>query len=157
MSVSYEDKPNIVQIDKSGNHIEIAYGGPQGVQGPTGPAGPAGGPTGPTGATGPQGASGAFALEFPVDPYSGQVWYNLETGKMYVYVSDGDSTQWVQVATAPQGPTGPTGASGSGAYVNINGGSASSVYTTQQVIDGGSANGVYTPNQVINGGTAGTF
>lgn len=109
MAVSYEDKPNIVQIDKSGNHIEIAYGGPQGVQGPTGPAGPAGGPTGPTGATGPAGASGAFALTFPTNPYAGQVWYNLETGKMYVYITDGDSNQWVQVATAPQGPTGPSG------------------------------------------------
>jgi hypothetical protein len=28
---------------------------------------------------------------------------------MYVYVIDGTSSQWVQVATAPQGPTGPTG------------------------------------------------
>jgi hypothetical protein len=26
---------------------------------------------------------------------------------MYVYVLDGTSSQWVQVATAPQGPTGP--------------------------------------------------
>jgi hypothetical protein len=26
---------------------------------------------------------------------------------MYVYVVDGTSSQWVQVATAPQGPTGP--------------------------------------------------
>jgi hypothetical protein len=43
MSVSYEDKPNIVQIDKTGNSVTIAYGGPQGVQGPTGA----------TGATGP--------------------------------------------------------------------------------------------------------
>ena len=45
MAVSYEDKPNIVQIDKTGNSVTIAYGGPQGVQGPTGP----------TGATGPGG------------------------------------------------------------------------------------------------------
>ena len=45
MPVEYEDKPNIVQIDKTGNHVTIAYGGPQGVQGPTGP----------TGATGPSG------------------------------------------------------------------------------------------------------
>jgi hypothetical protein len=45
MPVEYEDKPNIVQIDKTGNSVTIAYGGPQGVQGPTGP----------TGATGPGG------------------------------------------------------------------------------------------------------
>jgi hypothetical protein len=42
MPVEYEDKPNIVQIDKTGNHVTIAYGGPQGVQGPTGPTGPTG-------------------------------------------------------------------------------------------------------------------
>jgi hypothetical protein len=45
MPVEYEDKPNIVQVDKTGNSVTIAYGGPQGVQGPTGP----------TGATGPGG------------------------------------------------------------------------------------------------------
>ena len=47
MPVEYEDKPNIVQIDKTGNSVTIAYGGPQGVQGPTGPTGP----TGPGGLT----------------------------------------------------------------------------------------------------------
>jgi hypothetical protein len=31
---------------------------------------------------------------------------------MYVYIPDGTSSQWVQVATAPQGPTGPTGSTG---------------------------------------------
>ena len=42
MPVEYEDKPNIVQIDKTGNSVTIAYGGPQGVQGPTGPTGATG-------------------------------------------------------------------------------------------------------------------
>lgn len=42
MTVSYEDKPNIVQIDKTGNSVTISYGGPQGVQGPTGPTGATG-------------------------------------------------------------------------------------------------------------------
>jgi hypothetical protein len=88
------------------NVVEISKAGPQGPQGLPGVAGPAGGPTG---ATGPQGESGAFALEFPATPYLGQVWVDLESGKMYVYIEDGDSNQWVQVATAPQGPTGPTG------------------------------------------------
>lgn len=52
MPVEYEDKPNIVQIDKSGNHVSISYGGPQGVQGPTGP-------------TGPMGAAGLVAGDIP--------------------------------------------------------------------------------------------
>jgi hypothetical protein len=82
------------------------------LEGPTGPTGQLGatGPTGAagaTGATGPTGADGSFALTFPTSPTSGQIWYDIETGKMYVYVLDGTSSQWVQVATAPRGPTGP--------------------------------------------------
>lgn len=50
MPVEYEDKPNIVQIDKTGNHVSISYGGPQGPVGPTGPTGP----TGPAGITSSQ-------------------------------------------------------------------------------------------------------
>jgi len=88
------------------NRVEVSKGGPQGAQGPTGATGPSGGPVGPTG---PQGSSGAFATVFPSDPYAGQVWADLETGKMYVYIQDVDSSQWVQVATAPQGPTGAAG------------------------------------------------
>jgi hypothetical protein len=84
------------------------------LEGPTGPTGVAGltGATGATGATGPTGATGSegrFAISFPSTPENGQVWYDIETGKMYVYIPDGSSSQWVQVATAPQGPTGPTG------------------------------------------------
>jgi hypothetical protein len=84
------------------------------LEGPTGPTGVAGltGATGATGATGPTGATGSegrFAISFPSTPENGQVWYDIETGKMYVYIPDGTSSQWVQVATAPQGPTGPTG------------------------------------------------
>lgn len=91
------------------NRIEISRGGPQGPIGPTGPQGPAGGPTGPTGAQGPAGVSGAFALAFPATPYPGQVWVNVETGKMYVWLEDGTSNQWIEVGAAPQGPTGPSG------------------------------------------------
>lgn len=106
MSIAYEDKPNIVQIDKSGNNIEIAYGGPQG-------------PVGPTGPTGPTGPAGAFVLEFPTNPYPGQVWVDLETGKMYVYYVDGETAQWIQVGVAPQGPTGPTGPEGVSGVVAV--------------------------------------
>lgn len=42
MPVEYEDKPNIIQIDKTGNHVTVSYGGPQGPVGPTGPIGPTG-------------------------------------------------------------------------------------------------------------------
>jgi hypothetical protein len=83
------------------------------LEGPTGPTGQIGavgptGATGSTGATGPTGRAGSFAISFPSNPENGQVWYDIETGKMYVYIPDGTSSQWVQVATAPQGPTGPS-------------------------------------------------
>ena len=39
----------------------------------------------------------------------------------------------------------------------IDGGSASSVYTLDQRIDGGNASSVYINSQTINGGTAGNF
>jgi hypothetical protein len=38
---------------------------------------------------------------------------------MYVYIPDGTSSQWVQVATAPQGPTGPTGAGLDAGEINL--------------------------------------
>jgi len=98
------------------NRVEISRGGPQGPLGPTGPAGPAGGPTGPTG---PEGQAGAFATTFPSEPYVGQVWADLESGKFYLYVDDGGSQQWVQVATAPQGPTGPAGEDGANGNASL--------------------------------------
>lgn len=33
MPVEFEDKPTIVQVDKTGNHVEISFGGPQGPAG----------------------------------------------------------------------------------------------------------------------------
>jgi hypothetical protein len=42
----------------------------------------------------------------------------------------------------PQGAQGPTGPTGPAGFVNV---------------DGGSANSIYTDNQIIDGGTAGSF
>jgi hypothetical protein len=68
MPVEYEDKPNIVQIDKTGNHVTIAYGGPQGVQGPTGPTGA----TGPSGIT--AGAVPALVSYTHSQPAASSTW-----------------------------------------------------------------------------------
>ena len=35
----------------------------------------------------------------PVSPESGNIWFNATTGRMYVYINDGDTSQWVQPAS----------------------------------------------------------
>lgn len=48
------------------------------------------------------GASVDVGLTPPAEPQQGNIWYDLNTGKIYVYVDDGDTSQWVQpVATSP--------------------------------------------------------
>jgi hypothetical protein len=49
-----------------------------------------------------------------VSPALGYLWYDLTTGILSIYVNDGNSSQWVQVAPPLAGPTGP-GGGGSGA------------------------------------------
>lgn len=102
--------------------MQVAYNGntgPQGVTGPTGAQGVAGptGHTGPTGPTGPQGATGVTGANFqysvtgPTAPSSantGDRWYDTTQGTEFVYINDGDSSQWVTPVVAPQGPAGPT-------------------------------------------------
>jgi len=44
----------------------------------------------------------------PVDAVSGDIWYRTIDGLAYVYYTDADSSQWVQLG-GPQGPVGPPG------------------------------------------------
>ena len=41
------------------------------------------------------------------------VWVNANTGRQYLYIDDGNSTQWVELGTGVQGATGLQGATGS--------------------------------------------
>jgi hypothetical protein len=86
--------------------------GPQGIQGNTG----ATGPQGNTGATGPKGDTGGnnftFSTNAPVGATHGDIWMDSDDGSFFVYVNDGDSTQWVEVSgdvVGSQGATGPVG------------------------------------------------
>lgn len=66
------------------------------------------GPTGPSGPIGPTGANGKFTVTAstpPASPSEGDVWYNSDTGRMFVYYD----SYWVESSTAVAGPTGPTG------------------------------------------------
>ena len=89
--------------------------GPQGAQGPVGPAstipgpeGPVGpqgnpgaastvpGPEGPPGPTGAPGASVVYAGDNPPPvPVQNQLWFESDTGNLFVYYFDGDSYQWI--------------------------------------------------------------
>jgi hypothetical protein len=51
-------------------------------------------------ASGGGGASVTTSDGAPADPESGDLWYETDTGSMFVYYDDGDSQQWVEVGTA---------------------------------------------------------
>lgn len=84
--------------------------------GATGPVG-ATGIIGPTGSTGPIGATGiGLGVEQsdipPVSPNSETLWYDTVSGRLYVYYTDLDGSQWVDASPPLSGATGLTGATG---------------------------------------------
>jgi len=99
-------------LKKTGPSTWAVDSGAAGEQGPTGPTG-ATGPTGPTGFTGPTGPSGLSGASGPSGPQGpvyritvqdtpptsgiaqGDLWWDTSTGKIYIYVTDADSSQWV--------------------------------------------------------------
>jgi hypothetical protein len=93
-----------------------------GPPGPPGPAGPPGatGPAGPQGPPGPAGSGGGgvtISDPPPASPIVGSLWYESDSGQLYVWYDDGSSAQWVATSsleggTGPQGPAGPTGPAG---------------------------------------------
>ena len=52
-----------------------------------------------------------FDASPPSSPNLGDFWFEEDTGSFFVYVSDGDSLQWVEINGQP-GPRGDTGPSG---------------------------------------------
>jgi hypothetical protein len=108
--------------------------------------------TGVTGATGQDGQFSIAATTAPTSPETGDAWYDSASGDIFIYY-DG---VWVEASNANDGPTGPTGLTGvTGAtgpsvtgntgvtgptgsiYVNMDGGSPSSVYGGITPLDGG--------------------
>ena len=73
--------------------------GPQGLTGPVGPIGP----VGPPGATGPAGPAGGAANIVisdtpPTGLPSGSLWWESDTGILYLYYNDGTSSQYVAIS-----------------------------------------------------------
>jgi hypothetical protein len=100
-----------------GDEGPIGPTGPLGPQGPVGPEGPKGdegemGPQGPGGPVGPAGPVGGQIMYIgdgpPASPVHGQTWWESDTGNMFVYYNDGNTSQWVpaHVGALPEGGAG---------------------------------------------------
>ena len=95
---------------------------------------------------GPQGPGGSgnyvISATAPIGPTSGDRWYDLTYGLEYVYINDGDSSQWISPAQAgAQGPTGPQGVQGSTGPGTLNNGVANQIayYTATTTLSGTSS------------------
>jgi len=108
-----------VKVRQGGQWVEVSTGG----SGPAGPPGPPGsdggsGTPGPDGPPGPSGPPGVASLQIsetaPTSPTpsEGDMWWESDTGTLYVYYNDGNSSQWVAVAQGPSGSDGPPGPPG---------------------------------------------
>ena len=108
-----------VKVRQGGQWVEVSTGG----SGPAGPPGPPGsdggsGTPGPDGPPGPAGPPGVASLQIsetaPTSPTpsEGDMWWESDTGTLYVYYNDGNSSQWVAVAQGPAGSDGPPGPPG---------------------------------------------
>jgi len=67
------------------------------IRGPMGPPGPEG-PQGPPGADGSSGSGGTSVTISdtpPPSPTAGSLWWESDTGNLYIFYDDGTSTQWV--------------------------------------------------------------
>lgn len=56
-------------------------------------------PPGGGGGGGSSGASVDVSDTAPASPVAGNIWFKSDTGKLFVYVNDGDSSQWIQPST----------------------------------------------------------
>ena len=84
--------------------------GTPGNEGPPGPASTVAGPPGPPGPTGPVlGLDISTSAPTSPAPVAGDLWWESDTGHLYVYYDDGDSSQWVAVSQGPAGSPGPAG------------------------------------------------
>lgn len=53
------------------------------------------------------------SVSAPTSPTNGQLWWDATYGRLMIYYSDADGSQWVTASIqGPAGPTGPTGPAG---------------------------------------------
>lgn len=117
--------------------------GPIGATGTTGPVGATGasgyvgsdGSTGATGATGP-GLGVEQSDTAPPSPNSETLWYDTVTGRLYVYYTDTNGSQWVDAAPPVVGATGEQGATGVAGAGNPGGSNTQVQYNNASIFDG---------------------
>jgi hypothetical protein len=78
MSVSSNDKPNIVQVSEDNLTVTVIS------------------------SVGVPGAKGSYTVSAttPISPLAGDVWFNSDDGRTYIYYNDGNTTQWVEFGNA---------------------------------------------------------
>jgi hypothetical protein len=112
VTVINSDSDNVIVInnDPTPIIIESLDSGPPGPQGPQGSQGPQGtpgstgaiGPAGPPGPTGAIGSSSIYVADVPPTGVpANTLWWESDSGLLYVLYNDGDSTQWVIAAPVP--------------------------------------------------------
>jgi hypothetical protein len=151
----------LIQTDGAGNFFNglgdpVSIGGGGGTSGTSGTSGGGSGGTGTSGTSGLSGTSGTsgvgeYYIQAPPPPTAttlGARWYDLTTGIEYVWIDDGNTTQWVTPANGqgPPGSAGTSGTSGSGS-----GGTGTSGTSGTSGLDGTSG----TSGQAGTSGTSG--
>jgi hypothetical protein len=138
--------------------------GPQGVKGDTGAQGAQGntgpqGPQGIQGVPGPPGSGGGSQVYISDAPPTGTItvgslWWESDTGVLYIYYNDGDSTQWVVATPAPNLATfvQKTGDTMTGPLHVASSTASTSPITGAFIVDGGVGIGgdLYATGQIIS-------
>ena len=104
-------------------------------------------------AGGGAGASVAVGNTAPVGPAGGDMWWDTETGRLYIYYIDIDSSQWIDASPNISGSNGSNVFSGSGAPSNAVEGSLWFNTTTNQLSVYHNNNWESTQNAVAGVGT----
>ena len=106
MAINFPNSPS-----DGDTHLGFTYNATLGVWKSTGSGG---------GGGGGGGASVTTDDTAPSSPSDGDLWWDSDGGKMYVYYEDADSSQWVSVSVpGSTGPAGAAGPSASVAYANF--------------------------------------
>lgn len=93
------------------------------------------------------GAKTTMSNTAPTSPEAGNLWWDTDTGRLYVYYEDGTSSQWVDASPSIPGPAGINGTNGTNGTNGVDG---VGVYSNTANVEFGSI-GVGTPQSGVLG------
>jgi len=67
------------------------------------------------------GANVVVSTDAPASPSAGDLWWDSNSGNLFIYYDDGSSQQWVLTVVPAPGPTGPTGPKGEDGIIGVDG------------------------------------